>query len=86
MIGIMLWQVWIIVKGSSKFYVFMNSISKFWINVIEIFAVAILAIAIMTYSKIPQVYWYDSFWWIPVAFIIFVFATFNKSGGVLANC
>lgn len=86
MIGIMLWQVWLIAKGSRKFSDFMNSISKFWINVIEISAVAILGIAISTYSNVPQVYWYDSFWWIPTIIIIFVFTTFNKSGGALANC
>lgn len=81
MIGIMLWQVWLIAKDSRKFSAFMNSISKFWINVIELSAFIILTIAILTYDKVPSVYWHDSFWWIPTMIIIFIFTSFNKSGG-----
>lgn len=59
--------------------------NKWFVTVSEVSALALLALFIRQAGLIPEVYKFALYYWLPIAFILFVFVFFNNRGGYLAR-
>lgn len=74
-IGIMLWQIYSILKDNNL------NVSRFNINVLETLCVLIVIAAYICYPLIPQNWSLSSYWWIPISMVILIFSLFNNGNG-----
>lgn len=81
LIGITLWQIWLTIRSKKHHALEYSYNEKIFANLLEVGSFAVLVITLVFSRYIPQVYWFDAYWWIPASILILIFTFFNKSGG-----
>lgn len=81
LLGISLWQIWLTIRSKKHHALEYSYNEKIFANILEVGSFAVLVITLVFSRYIPQVYWFDAYWWIPASILILIFTFFNKSGG-----